>query len=113
MSQYFDPEAGAALQTAVDDLVLSWPAVTTRTMFGCPSYLASETIFAVLVTDGVALTRLSDADRTALEAEFPTEAFQAGDRMVTKWPTVRVTDAEAVSDLEPFLRASYEQAHSS
>ncbi|WP_439026263.1 hypothetical protein [Haloarchaeobius sp. DT45] len=106
----FDTEAGAALKTAFDDLVTDWPDVTATTMFGCPSYRAADTLFAVLVTDGVALTRLPDDRRDDLTAHFETSPFDANGRTVTKWVQAAVDDPGALEPLEPYVRASYESA---
>lgn len=108
--EYFDPEAGAALKAAFDSLVLEWPAVTAKTMFGCPSYQAAGTLFAVLTTDGVALTRLPAGPRAELEASFETSPFQAGGRTVTNWVHVPVADAADIDELEQYIEASYETA---
>lgn len=108
--RYFDPENGAALEQSFEDLVMDWPAVTRETMFGCPSYRAGDTIFAVLVTDGIALTRLPEADREAIEAEFEAGPFEAGGRTIKKWVQVFVEDPATVDRLEPFIRSSYDAA---
>ncbi|WP_254273616.1 TfoX/Sxy family protein [Haloarcula marina] len=106
---YYDPETGAALKAAVDDVVAAWPSVTEQRMFGCPSYRADGTLFAVVVTDGVALTRLPETHRTELDAAFETGPFQAGERTVTKWVQVTADEGDAAR-LAPFLEASYEAA---
>lgn len=79
-------------------------------MFGCPSYRAGGTLFAVLVTDGVALTRLLDDRREQVGQSFETGPFQAGDWTVTKWVQVTIDDASRLDALRPFVRASYETA---
>ena len=107
---YFDPEAGAAVRERFEAVVLDWPAVTAKTMFGCPSYQADRTLFAVLVTDGVALTRLPDDRRESLAASFETGPFEAGSRTVTKWVQVAVDDPSDLDDLVPYVEASYEAA---
>lgn len=107
---YFDADEGTELKRAFEDLVLGWPDVTATTMFGCPSYRADGTLFAVLVTDGVALTRLPDDHRDEVARGFETGPFQAGDRTVTSWVQVTVDDATAVDRLAPHVEASYEAA---
>ena len=107
--KYFDSDEGAGLKSAFDALVADWPDVTATTMFGCPSYRADGTLFAVLVTDGVALTRLPDDHREQVAEAFETGPFQAGDRTVTKWVQVTVDGVELES-LAPHVRASYESA---
>ncbi len=108
--KYFDKEEGAALKTAFEDLVLDWPDVTAKTMFGCPSYQADGTLFAVLVTDGVALTRLPSDQREQVERAFETGPFQAGERTVTKWVQITIDDVAALDSLGPHIEASYEAA---
>ena len=108
--QYFDPDAGAALKAAVDDLVTGWEGVTERTMFGCPSYQADGTLFAVVVTGAIALTRLPESARDDLEREYETGPFEAGDRTVPSWTQVDIDEPSVVAALEPFVRASYETA---
>ena len=77
--QYFDEQAGAGLREAFDALVGGWEEdVSTVTMFGCPCYRANGKVFAALTTDAVALTRLPEDVRAALEAERETEPFDRG-----------------------------------
>lgn len=108
---YFDGEEAGDLKAAFDEAVLDWPDVTAETMFGCPSYRADGTLFAVLVTGGVALTRLPDDQREPLGRSFETGPFEAGDRTVTKWVQVTVDDGSDLDSLRPYVRASYEAAH--
>lgn len=108
--KYFDEEEGAALRAAFEDLVLEWPDVTVKTMFGCPSYQADGTLFAVLVTDGVALTRLPSDQREQVAQTFETGPFQAGERTVAKWVQITIDDVAALDSLVPHIEASYEVA---
>ena len=108
--QYFDPDAGASLKAAFEETIAGWSEVSTETMFGCPSYRARETIFAVLNTDSVALTRLPEEDREAVEAAFEAGPFEAGGRTISKWVQVFVEDPAALEDLESYIEASYEAA---
>lgn len=107
---YFDEESGGALKAAFDEAVGEWPDVTATTMFGCPSYTAEGTLFAVLVTDGVALTRLPDDRRETVERTFDAGPFQAGDRTVRTWVQVPVEEVSDLDTLVPHVRASYESA---
>ncbi|MDX1748448.1 MAG: TfoX/Sxy family protein [Halobacteriales archaeon] len=107
---YFDEDAGAALQSAFEEVVMDWPDVTATTMFGCPSYRADDTLFAVLVTDGVALTRLPADRREQVAKAFHGKPFLAGDRTVPKWVQVTVDDVADLRALVPHVKASYESA---
>ena len=108
--KYFDKDDGAVLKSTFDEIVLDWPDVTATTMFGCPSYQAEKTLFAVLVTDGVALTRLPGDHRERVMQAFETGPFQAGERTVTKWVQITITDVAKLDSLVPHVRASYESA---
>ena len=107
---YFDPDGGATLRIAFDSLVADWPKVTARTMFGCPSYQADGTLFAVLVTEGVALTRPPDDRWESLAEQFETGPFDAGGRTMTKWVQVPIDEVDELETLRPFVAASYESA---
>lgn len=108
--KYFDSDRGAAVKEAFEEMVLDWPGVTATTMFGCPSYRADGTLFAVLVTGAVALTQLPDEDRDEVAQSFETGPFQAGDRTVTRWVQVTIDDEADRSTLETFVNASYAAA---
>lgn len=108
--KYFDKERGSALQTAFEDIVSDWPSVTATTMFGCPSYQADGTLFGVLVTDGLVLTRLPSNHRDQVEKAFETKPFQAGERTVTKWLQFTIDDVAVLDSLIPHIKASYESA---
>jgi hypothetical protein len=102
-------ERRRALRDAVDGLVGSWPGVSRKTMFGCPSYVADGVLFAVVSEQGLSLTRLSTDERARLERSLSVEPFEAGGRLVQRWATVRVSpdDLDPVADA---LRQSYEAA---
>lgn len=106
---YYDAAAGADLKATFEAAVLDWAEVEATTMFGCPTYRADGTVFAVLVTDGVALTRLPADARDRLAGEFQTGPFEAGGRTVTKWVAVDVDDDE-LDALLPYVEISYETA---
>lgn len=105
----FDAEAGAALKSTVESIVREWQGVTVHTLFGHPSYEAGGTIFALLRTDGVVLTRLPDAERERLGARYEAGPFEAGGQTIDSWVHVPV-GADDVDGLLPFLRASHAAA---
>lgn len=108
-SAYYDEEAVGDLRAVLDRTTENWPGVAHTTMFGCPSYTADGTLFAVLSTQGVAFTRLPSPDREHLAADYPVRPFEAGERTVDAW-AVLPPEAAAACDLERYLRASYETA---
>ena len=108
--KYYDEESTGALRERFEGEVLHWPEVTTRLMFGCPSYQVKERLFAFLVTGGIVMTQLLQADRDALGRWRELEEFTAGERVMKKWVKVSVEGVRELSYLLPYVRKSYERA---
>ena len=81
--KHFDSDRGAASKEAFEEMELT-----------------------LLVTGGVALTRLPDEDREEVARSFETGAFQAGGRTVTNWVQVTIEDGGDRSTLERDVTAS-------
>lgn len=107
----YDPAEGEATRFAVESVVDDWAAVTSRRLFGYPAFYAGGTIFALVGNDGLALTRLPEDDRERLAETHDVGPFEAGGQTIGKWIYVPV-GPEDVDALVPFLRASYQGAHS-
>lgn len=105
----FDADAGAGLKTAFEALVADWAAVTEHAMFGHPSYKAGGTIFALLRTEAVVLTRLPESRRERLAAEFPVQPFEANGGTIERWVVVSA-GPDDLANLESYVRASHEAA---
>lgn len=76
-----------------------------------PGLPGDETVFAVLDTDAVVLTRLPAAGRKQLADEHDTGPFEAYDQTIGSWVSVE-TDGRDLDSLVPFVRESYETARS-
>ncbi|NYT20998.1 MAG: TfoX/Sxy family protein, partial [Methanomicrobiales archaeon] len=66
---YFEETQAGDLRKAFEAIVRSWPAVTMKKMFGAPSYSTGGTLFAIVVTGGIVLTRLGEQEKTSLLAD--------------------------------------------
>jgi TfoX/Sxy family transcriptional regulator of competence genes len=108
--RYYIEEEMKALRERFEEIVLGWPDVTSRKMFGCPSYLAKGTVFGILVTKGLVLTRLSEKDRRELSNTHETTPFEANRRVIKSWIRIPVSDPEDIKELLPFVRKSHEAA---
>lgn len=104
----FSEEESGRLRRTFEAEVLGWPGVRAKKMFGCPSYLVGDELFAVLVTRGVVLTRLGEEDRRELASRAPSGPFRARGRTVAKWEQTEVRDDADLSRIMPFVRKSYE-----
>lgn len=110
-SAYYDEAVAGDLRSAVADTVVDWPGVAETDTFGCPSFTADGTLFAVVATQGLALTQLPAEEKEALAEAYPTEPFAPGTRRVDSWVVVpRVTAVDDADGLVSFIRASYEAA---
>lgn len=107
--KYYIEEETRDLRLAVEGELLSWPKVEARRMMGCPSYLAGGKIFASLVTGGMLITKLTEEMREELNEIAPVKPFNTGSRTIKRWAHIKV-GPERLSELIPFLKASYEQA---
>jgi hypothetical protein len=105
----FDADAGAPLKTALEDQVRDWAGVTTEWLFGYPTYQAEGTIFALVATDGLVLTRLPEPDRERLASSHETGAFEPGEQTIGSWVHVPAGPGD-LDGLVPFIRASHDAA---
>jgi hypothetical protein len=98
------------LRETFEGIVLPWPDVTTKKLFGSPSYITNGTSFAMLVTGGIILSQLDDQRKTALLAEPEADYFVGHGRVMTKWVLVRIRDPGEIERFLPFIEASYAAA---
>jgi len=108
--KYYSEEDTKELRLALEAEVLNWPHVTIKKMFGCPCYQAKGRLFAFLVTNGVVVTRLQQADRGKLSSQHQTSFFQAGKKTVKNWIKISIKNLEQLDSLILFIRKSYEAA---
>jgi hypothetical protein len=98
------------LRLAFEQKVLHWPQVGTKKMFGCPCYRVNGKLFAFLVTNGIVITQLDEADREVLSRQHQTTAFQAGKKTVRNWARLSIKNKRDLNRVMPFVRKSYESA---
>jgi hypothetical protein len=105
--KYYSEEEMKDVRLAFEKKILTWPYITTKKMFGCPCYQADGRLFAFLVTRGIVLTQLSEADRETVSKQYRTAPFQVGKKTVHDWLSVPVDDKRDLDRLLPFVRKSY------
>jgi hypothetical protein len=108
--KYYVEETARELRETFERHILTWPQVTTRTMFGCPAYLADRRLFAFLVTEGIVITQLHTPDREALGKIYTTEPFQVRERTIERWITVFIPEPEAYARVMPYVKKSHQIA---
>lgn len=109
MTRQYDEAVMGGIRQTFEEVVLSWPQVEKKVVYGCPGYVVAEALFALLVTGGVALTQLDPSQREALEKGHPVRPFRAGDRLVQEWAVVPVTDSLELHQYFPYIRQSYQK----
>ena len=107
--KYYSEETSKLLRLGFEEKVLRWPQVSTKRMFGCPSYQANGKLFAFLVTNGVVITQLSQADRDKISRQRHA-IFQGGKRIVQDWLRLPIENGIDLGRVMPFVRKSYDSA---
>jgi len=110
MPKYYTEQSMQALRAAFEGVVMQWPQVRAKKMFGCPCYQAGGKLFAFLVNGGLVLTHLPAVERDLLDVKFVPTAFQANQKDVPGWPQVPFENKGDLTALLPFIRASYQSA---
>ena len=108
--KYYSEEDTRDLRLALETEILGWSDVTTKKMFGCPCYQAEGRLFAFMVTKGLVLTQLKQADTEKLSSLYETSFFKSGKRIVKKWLRIPLKDRGDIEELMTFVRKSYEEA---
>ena len=108
--KYYSEEDTKDLRLAFEEKVLCWPQVSTKKMFGCPCYQSNGKLFTFLVTNGIVITQLAQADRETLSRQHQTTFFQAGKNFVQRWVRLSIKNKGDLDRIMPFVRKSYESA---
>ena len=89
MPNYSESES-KGLREKFEKIVLQWPDVEKKMLFGSPSYTTRGTSFAMLVTGGFILTQADEDRKAALLAEPEADYFVGHGRVMKKWVVVRI-----------------------
>jgi len=108
--KYFDETKMAAIRKTLDAEVMKWPGVVSKGMMGCLCYFRRGKFFAVLVNDGIAVTRLDVEDRAKLSKVKGAKPFEIGGRVSSHWSQQPLKNPRDVQPLLPYIRKSYEAA---
>ena len=108
--KYYSEETTKLLRLGFEEKVLRWPQVSTKKMFGCPCYRANGKLFAFLVTKGVVITQLRQADRERIARQRQSAIFQGGKRIVQNWLRLPIENTRDLGRIMLFVRRSYESA---
>jgi hypothetical protein len=107
---YYSEVETKELRLKMEDTVLPWPGVMKKMMFGSPSYGVGKTLFAILVTGGIILTRLSEEEKEGLLKDPRAGYFEGHGRVMKKWIVITLPAPSELEHYLPYLRSSYEAA---
>ena len=107
---YYSETETKDLRLKVEEIVLAWPGVVKKMMFGSPSYAVGGTIFMMLVTGGIILTRLDETEKEALLSGPDAGYFEGHGRVMKKWIRITIRDISAVDTWLPAIKSSYRNA---
>lgn len=107
---YYSESESQHLRETFEEILLRWPEVTKKKMFGSPTYSVRGTIFAMLVNGGIILSQLDDEEKEALLSGTDAEYFVAHGRVIKKWVLIRIQDSADIERFIPFIEASYHRA---
>src|SRR3990170_1858915 len=96
------------VRTALEAVVGSWPGVAAKGMMGCLVYFRWKRFFAFLVTGGIVITKLPEADRVALAKRPGAKPFAWSGGGGAKGTQARVRTPADLKSLLPYVRKSYE-----
>ena len=109
---YYSESESQQLREKFEEIVLPWPDITKKKMFGSPTYSTGGTTFAMLVDGGIILSQLDDEKKAALLSNPDAEYFVAHGRVIRKWVVIRIQDIADIERYLPFIEASYTTAAS-
>jgi len=106
--KFYDDTRMRPLREALEATVLAWPGVARKEMMGCLVYFRGKRFFAFLVTGGLVITKLPDADRAALVKRRGAKPFAMSGRKSSKWVQLPVAKPADLKPLLPYVRKSYD-----
>jgi len=106
--KFYDDGKMKTVREALEATVLAWPGVARKEMMGCLVYFRGKKFFAFLVTGGLVITKLPDADRAALAKRPGAKPFEMSGRTSSTWVQLPVAKPADVKPLLPHVRTSYD-----
>ena len=107
---YYSETETKDLRLKVEEIVLAWPGVVKKMMFGSPSYGVGKTLFAMMVTGGIILTRLGEEEKMRLLKDPRAGYFEGHGRITKKWVLISLNGPSEFEGYLPYIQSSYESA---
>ena len=108
--KYYSEDETKEIRLALEAEILKWYKVDSKKMFGCPCYTANGKLFVFLVTKGIVITRLGEADIAKLSMSHNTVSFRGGNKVIDNWRQISLSKPEELDPLMCFIKKSYDEA---
>ena len=95
------------IRLKLEEEFLLWKNVTTKKMMGSPTFFFGRSFFAFLVTKGIVITKLSEAERAKLPKNVR-PFVMTGARVPKNWIMMPLEKPEDLRKALPYLKQSYE-----
>jgi len=105
--KYYDEEQMGETRQKLERELLLWKNVTSRKIMGSPTFFCGRSFLAFLVTKGIVITKLSDADHANLPRNVKPFAM-TGARVPKNWVMIPLEKPEDIQNAIPYVRQSYE-----
>ena len=107
--KYYDEEQMEKIRQKLEKEILTWKDATARKMFGSPTFFHKKSFFAFLVTKGIVITKLLEAERAELSKNGKGRPFEmTGARVPKNWIMMPLEKLEDIQKVIPFVKQSYE-----
>jgi hypothetical protein len=107
---YYTEAESREIRLRIEEIVLGWPGVTKKMLFGSPAYSVGKSAFVMLVTGGIILTRLVEQEKARLLEDPAAGYFEGHGRVMKKWVRISIPTPSGIDPYIPFIMASYEAA---
>ena len=108
--KFYSEDETKEIKSALEAEILKWYKVDFKKMFGCPCYMSNGRMFVFLVTKGVVITRLGEADIAELSKSHKTTSFHAGNKDMKNWRQISLGKTQELYLLMPYIKKSYDEA---
>jgi hypothetical protein len=106
----YSEEMMHATRVTLERELFRWPGVATKAIFGLPGYIVNGRVFALLVTGGIILTKLTETDREEVIKRFRTVPVAGHGGVIAAWVQILLPEKGALSPILPFVKKSYDAA---
>jgi hypothetical protein len=108
--KYYSEDETKEIRLSLEAEILKWYKVDFKKMFGCPCYMANGKLFVFLVTKGIVITRLGEADVAKLSTSYNAVSFRGGNKEMKNWRQVSLNKPVELDSLMRFIKKSYNEA---